>query len=346
MNGVRSEQVRSAHPRYATDAWRTMPLNATSLRHLPRRVTTVLAATITTLSLGTAAGALATPTPPTPTQLAAQIKAATTKPATTDLGPQVLAAAKSSYELGPCVQNQSTPGDRFLQCDFGSTHATKTVVLLGDSQAAMWLPAFDAAGQAHNFHVVLLARLGCNSNPLVLLSFTGTVDAQCSVFRKASLKYIKTLHSPLVFVSQMHRYQVSASNTPVSDANWTTSMKTLYSSLKASGASSTSFIEEAPVDPVDAAGCLARNLTASHKCTYSASLGIISSARAADEAAASVSHVPVINTMPIFCTSLAIATSTQCPVQVNGVLVYADRWHTTSQYAAYSWQALAALAKL
>ena len=309
-------------------------------------IAAILAATITTLSLGTSATGLSTPAPPTPSNLFKQIKTAITKPASNDLGPQVLASAKSSYELGPCVQNQTTPGDRFLECDFGSRQASKTVVLLGDSQASMWLPAFDAAGKAHNFHVVLLSRLGCNSNPLVLLSFTGNVDAQCSVFRKANLSYIKTLNRPLVFLSQAHRYPLSASNTPVSDATWKASMKKLYSSLKESGASETSFIEQAPVDPLDPAGCLSRNMKASNKCTYSALQGIIMTAQAADEAAAKTSRVKLISTMQIFCNSSVLAANTQCPVQVNGVLVYADRWHISAQYAAYTWQALAAMAKL
>jgi len=320
--------------------------SVSSLQRRPQRLQIAMLAIIATVSLATPSSALATSAAPAPSQLTAQIKEATTKPTTFDLGPQVLASAKSSYELGPCVQNLSAPGDRFLECDFGLTQATKTVVLLGDSQASMWLPAFDAAGQARNFHVVLLSRLGCNSNPLVLLSFTGNVDAQCSVFRKASLDYIKTLKSPLVFVSQAHRYPLSASKTPVTDSAWTASMKTLYASLKSSGASSISFIEQAPVDPIDAAGCLSRNMKSSQKCTYSASQGVITSARASDETAAKASHVTIINVLPLFCTSAALTTSTKCPVQVNGVLVYADRWHTSSQYAAYNWQALASLAKL
>jgi hypothetical protein len=257
-----------------------------------------------------------------------------------------MAAANSAYEIGPCVQNQSTPGDRFTQCDFGTTNASRTVVLLGDSQAAMWLPAFDAAGKAHDFRVVLLSRLGCNSNPLVLLSFTGSVDQQCAVFRSAALAYIKQLHAPQVFVSQLHRYPLTPQSTPVSDATWTASMETLFASLRAAGAASISFLEPAPVSPVDPASCLARQMPASQKCTYAASAGVIASARADDNAAALAMHVTIVNTLSLFCTSSSIATTTLCPVQVNGVLVYADRWHTTAQYATYVWPSLAALTKL
>lgn len=291
-------------------------------------------------------GAATTPNPPSAQVLASAIKAATTTPTKTDLADQLTTAGHSSYQLGPCVQKQSAPGDSFLNCDFGVPSASKTVVLLGDSQAAMWLPAFDAAGKAHNFHVVLLSRLGCNSNPLVLLSFSGTVDAQCSVFRSATLKYLRTLHAPQVFVAQLHRYPQTANRTPVSDATWASSMKTLYASIKGAGAISISFLEPAPVDPTDGAACLSQHATSSQKCTYPALQGFVTSARTSDEQAATASRVNVVNTLSLYCTGSTITASTLCPVQVNGLLVYADRWHTSSQYSAYVWQGLAALTKL
>ncbi len=319
-------------------------------RILSSTLSRVALASLTALTLtgvvGTAAFADAPIPPPSPADLNAQIKLATTKATTATLGPQILTAAKSSYELGPCVQDISSPGNRFTQCDFGSVSAAKTVVLLGDSQASMWLPAFDAAGKAHGFHVILLARLGCNSNPLVTLSFTGAVDPQCAVFRTASLNLIKTLHSPIVMFAQIHRFPLFAKQKPVPNTTWTSSMVSLFSSLKGAGAKSIAFLEPAPVDPVDAATCLSQHLSSSQKCTFSASVGFVNDARTADEKAATSSRVPIINTLSLFCTSSVTAPTTKCPAQVNGQLVYADRWHTSAQYAAYSWRALAALAKL
>lgn len=285
------------------------------------------------------------PTTPTPTQLASEIATAVKSPTKAALESQLKVAAKSSYQAAPCVQNQAAPGNQFTACDFGTTSASKTVVLLGDSQASMWLPAFDAAGKAHNFHVILLARLGCNSNPIVLKSFSGAVDAGCADFRTASLNYIKGLTHPLVFLSQLHRYAEYANGTAVKNSVWTASMNTLFQSLKSAGAT-VKFLDPAPTSPVDAAACLSRNVHSSHKCTFTLNQGVIADARASDYAALTKSKISLINTFPLFCTGNKPVSSTQCPAQVAGLLVYADRWHTTSQYAAHVWRVLADLAAL
>jgi hypothetical protein len=311
------------------------------------RISARLVATVATLGLLISSPAMvsAVTTTPTPAQLTAEIVAASKTATSVNLASQLTGAANSSYEQGPCVQSQSAPGDRFTSCDFGTTSASKTVVLLGDSQASMWLPAFDAAGKAHNFHVILLSRLGCNSNPIVLKSFSGSVDAGCAVFRTATLKYIKTLTAPLVFVAQIHRFAQYANGTAVTNAAWTASMNTFFASLKSAGAT-VSFIEPAPVSPVDAAGCLSRNIGASQKCTFTLDKGVVADSRASDDAAVVKSKVTMVNTFSLFCTATAVAATTKCPAQVAGLLVYSDRWHTTTQYATHVWQAMAALTKL
>jgi hypothetical protein len=303
---------------------------------------TVLASPST--RVGAAPASTPSPTSSPSTALATQIKLAATSPTSANLESQLL--DPHFDEARPCIQSISSPGNVFTQCDFGTPNASRTVVLLGDSQAAMWLPAFDAAGKAHDFRVVLLSRLACNSNPIALINYLGTVDSQCAVFRTAALAYIKTLHAPQVFLSQQHLSPVAANHAPISDATWTASMETLFASLRAAGATSISFLEPVPVAPVDPASCLARNVTASQMCTYPASQGVIIHDRADDDAAALAMHVTTVNTLSLFCTSSVLSSTTMCPDQVNGLLVYADRWHVTTQYAAYVWPYLAALAKL
>lgn len=282
---------------------------------------------------------------PTAQQLAIKIKTATTTPTKVNLASQIQAAQRSSYKDGPCFQEQSTPGNQFSQCDFGAVSAKKIVVLLGDSTAAMWLPAFDAAGRAHQFHVILLARIGCNLHGIILKSWTGAVDPQCAVFRSAAVDFIKNLQKPQVFIVQQNRNPVTASGHPVTSTEWISAMKTFYSKLKAAGAT-VAFIEPAPVDPIDAATCLSQNSRTSTKCNFPASAGFIRTAKDADDQAAAAAKVPTINTLSLFCTSSSVTAATICPVQVDGTLVYADRWHINRRYSEYVWQGLAALLKL
>ena len=53
------------------------------------------------------------------------------------------------------------PGTTYQLCSLGAVHAAHTVVLLGDSHASMWTPAFVQAAVRLDFRLVPLAKPGC-----------------------------------------------------------------------------------------------------------------------------------------------------------------------------------------
>jgi hypothetical protein len=65
----------------------------------------------------------------------------------------------------PCISSasgvQALPANPGTTCAFGDKQATKTLLLFGDSQASMWLPAFNIAGTILHWKIVFLAKLGC-----------------------------------------------------------------------------------------------------------------------------------------------------------------------------------------
>jgi hypothetical protein len=89
----------------------------------------------------------------------------------------------------------SAMGGRPSDCFFGDTASTRTLVLMGDSNADMWLPAFDALGRTDHFRVELVARASCQLPDLALwdpvLHRPGT---ECSAFRRAAFRLIATVH--------------------------------------------------------------------------------------------------------------------------------------------------------
>src|SRR5207302_10722695 len=46
-------------------------------------------------------------------------------------------------------------------CAFGDLAGSRTVVVLGDSNAFMWLPAFDQIGKRLHWKVIVLAKNSC-----------------------------------------------------------------------------------------------------------------------------------------------------------------------------------------
>jgi hypothetical protein len=52
-------------------------------------------------------------------------------------------------------------GNRPANCDFGDVKSSRTMVPFGDSNAWMWLPAFNVLGRDLHFRVEFDARAGC-----------------------------------------------------------------------------------------------------------------------------------------------------------------------------------------
>jgi hypothetical protein len=78
--------------------------------------------------------------------------------------PAVLDPA-SPAGVGQAIASACLPtfgsGLRYQLCSLGSLHARHTVVLLGDSHASMWTPAFVYAAIHLDFRLVPLAKPGC-----------------------------------------------------------------------------------------------------------------------------------------------------------------------------------------
>lgn len=64
-----------------------------------------------------------------------------------------------------CVNDSNTPtplpATIASTCAFGDKTASKTVFLFGDSQAQMWVPAFNVAGTMLHWKIVFVAKDGC-----------------------------------------------------------------------------------------------------------------------------------------------------------------------------------------
>jgi hypothetical protein len=65
----------------------------------------------------------------------------------------------------PCISSiaatKPLPRDAGTTCAFGDTAATRTIFMFGDSQASMWLPAFNIAGTILHWKIVFVAKDGC-----------------------------------------------------------------------------------------------------------------------------------------------------------------------------------------
>ncbi|MEU0267867.1 acyltransferase family protein [Nocardioides sp. NPDC006303] len=91
---------------------------------------------------------------------------------------------------GDCYANY---GDtRGADCTLGDTDAKKTVAVVGDSHAGMWLTAFDDLGKENGFRVVPVVKVGCAPYPVQHRGKKMT-QAECDDFRDWSADRLERL---------------------------------------------------------------------------------------------------------------------------------------------------------
>ena len=91
-------------------------------------------------------------------------------------------------------------------CVLGDPNAERTVVVYGDSHAAMWIPAFDEIGRRSNWRVVQLTKPGCQAPDYPSYSRTLNREyTECAEFREFALDKIDEIQPDVVIVTSARR---------------------------------------------------------------------------------------------------------------------------------------------
>ncbi|MCP2264671.1 acyltransferase family protein [Promicromonospora thailandica] len=109
-------------------------------------------------------------------------------------------AEPSSYG---CAATSRTASDIEL-CLLGDVDASSTVLLLGDSHAMQWIPAFDAAAQDAGLRLAVRWRHGCPAAEVGVVQPTDR--GPCDDFQAESLRLVEDLRPDAVVVSQAQIY--------------------------------------------------------------------------------------------------------------------------------------------
>ncbi len=111
-------------------------------------------------------------------------------------------AAKGWPEhLGGCYQ-PDLPGFE-QRCVFGSANGEATILVIGDSHAAHWMPTFDAIGDSNNLRVVALQVGSC---PLLAAEPLGPEVGPCGDLRDSLANSIEGFEPDLVVASASESY--------------------------------------------------------------------------------------------------------------------------------------------
>jgi hypothetical protein len=274
------------------------------------------------------AGARAFPSPGTPQQVAALVASShaierlpsSLVPPLADLGADNAAAWGYWKVAHGCTT--------VTECAYGDKGASASVVLLGDSHAAMWLPALDWVGHHLGFRVVLLWEPGCPAADVTVLSDrTHRVDAACNAFRKAALSAITTLAPELVLTANRTTNVEGPGGRFVTSRAWQAGLTATISTLLAAK------LRVAVIGDVTALTsripqCLAAYPSTVQRCSSPNPNPAEHTERKAELAAAKATGVPYLDPEPWLCTKV-------CSPVVGTYATYYDWQHVSATYAAF-----------
>ena len=219
--------------------------------------------------------------------------------------------------------------DASLQpCVFGDASSPTTVVLFGDSHAAMWFPALDAAANRFGWRLITWTKATCPPFPLPIISpVLGRTFTECDEWQQNVLDQIQAIHPALVVLGVARHYTNIYGFTPYSPV-WLSGMGKEVAAIRSIGAEAM-VIGPVPKPPFDVPGCLSAHLTSATACTVPAAIGLNASGIAAEQAVVTANGGTYLDTRPWFCTT------TTCATMVDNLVVYRDDNHITQTYASF-----------
>ncbi len=93
-------------------------------------------------------------------------------------------------------------------CDYGDLDSDFTVLLMGDSHGAMWLPAFEEIAARRGWKIHLLTKSSCPPADISIMR-EGEVYDNCDAWRTSAFKLIKKLKPDLAILTSTADYKLA-----------------------------------------------------------------------------------------------------------------------------------------
>ncbi|HWS94527.1 MAG TPA: SGNH hydrolase domain-containing protein, partial [Mycobacterium sp.] len=244
-------------------------------------------------------------------------------------------ADKAAVFVNGCMRSWRDVGQG--ECATGDTASPATVVLVGDSHAAMWEPAFQKVAQQRHWRVETLAKVTCPLQELHIASpYLGREYTECEQWRGQIVGRLGAEHPRLVVLDMSRRYGADFGFTSY-DRAWIDTLGRTVAQLRSFGAT---VLVLGPVpDPHSSVPtCLSGHLDDATACAPTRSVALNGSGIAAEQAATTGSGGHYADLTDLFCTA------DRCPVIVGNTLVFRDDNHVTTEYAQLLTPVVGALA--
>ena len=245
-----------------------------------------------------------------------------------ELTPPLSLLGEDALGLGGCIATNGS--STVLQCALGDQGASRSMLLFGDSHAAMWLPALDAIGKREHWAVTYIVKNGCTPMKVHLYYSNTGIVRDCDAWREKALSRIKADPAQLIIVGSMmySNYADDAGHpTPVPAVlqSWSSGVEATTSELVSASRRVVVIGDPRPMSslPVD---CLGRPSATLRDCSVPLTGDLHYTLSEATREAARAHNAAYIDVNPWFCADQV------CPEVINGTIVFRDLGHVTRSY--------------
>ena len=225
-------------------------------------------------------------------------------------------------------------------CWFGSMSATKVIVLVGDSHAGMWTPAFRALASSYGFKIANFVYSACPpvitnlDAPPKIYSGQLSNSKDCQTWNKNLGPQINTLKPAAVFFGNGREFSIAPADV---FAKWNAGFVALIKTIKIPRKfliGSTPFV----VTPPQRWQCAASHATAVDECAIkfnpSDSADVSAAQLRSDQIIATQSGAELLDVSNMFCGK-DNPKLWSCPAVIGGKIVYVHGAHVTSDYMTF-----------
>jgi len=219
-------------------------------------------------------------------------------------------------------------------CAIGDRNADRTMVLVGDSAAQMWLTPLDRIAERTGYRLVPLIKLGCSPYNLVEWKFDLHLPfAACTEYQRWAAQQLAELDPEVVIASSATALRtVRAASQTLLSANDSRPILTegIASAVREwrETADNVRLLGGVPSLPFDAADCLSDPEHTAAECSF-APPGNTVAGNDLVRSGATDRHTRYVPVIDMFCLGGT------CPTVVGDIVCYADQDHITATYGAW-----------
>jgi peptidoglycan/LPS O-acetylase OafA/YrhL len=218
-------------------------------------------------------------------------------------------------------------------CVHGDPEAERTVVVFGDSHAAMWIPAFDEIGKRNHWRVIQLTKPGCIAPDFRNYSNSlGREYTECAEYRDWAIGKIGEIKPDMVIVtSARHGVVRSNDGKPTQrgiEGAWREGLGSILQRLtplagKVVVLGDMAYPNEKGID------CLTANPGHADACNTPREDAVLADHNAMEAEVSAENGATYVDVIPWFCTD------TTCPAVIADLTVRRDSMHVAENYAVW-----------